>query len=131
MADEGAGELEDSGVDVGASFVAGAEACELVQPGKNALNDPTHGVESGPVIGVFSSDAWSDSLVLQGFSVMVAVVTAVTVEPVRPLSGPTTFPSDRQQFLNQRNQLLKHPASTPNADSTNHIRHTNHSETSC
>jgi len=55
--DEAAGEAEEGFVDVGAAFVAGAEASVLVQPGEGALDDPSFRAEPGSVLcSVFGDD---------------------------------------------------------------------------
>ena len=58
-------------MDVGSSFVAGAESFELVQPGESAFYDPSDGAESGAVVGVAAGDARDDSSISQGFAVVV------------------------------------------------------------
>jgi hypothetical protein len=92
-------------VDVGASFVTGAEPFEPVQPGKRAFYEPPDRADAGAVGGVLPSDTRHDSLASQGFPVVVVVVTAVTVEPALPLPWSAAFAPDRGQGLDKRDQL--------------------------
>jgi hypothetical protein len=48
-------------MDVGAAFVADAEASVLVQPGEGALDDPALATESGSVGGVALGDDGLDA----------------------------------------------------------------------
>ena len=45
-ADEAGAELEEGLVDVGAAFIADAQAAVLVQPGDRALDDPALAAET-------------------------------------------------------------------------------------
>lgn len=46
MADEATGEGKEGFMDVGAAFVADAQATVLMQPGESALDDPAFPAES-------------------------------------------------------------------------------------
>jgi hypothetical protein len=48
-ADEAAGDLEEGLVDVGAAFVADAEAAVLMEPADRALDDPSLFAQAGAV----------------------------------------------------------------------------------
>jgi hypothetical protein len=61
VADEAAGEGEEGLVDVGAAFVADAQAAVLVQPGGGAFDDPALATESGSVRGVAFGDDGLDA----------------------------------------------------------------------
>jgi hypothetical protein len=61
VADEAAGEVKEGFVDVGAAFVADAEASVLVQPGEGALDDPALAAESGSVWCVAFGDERPDA----------------------------------------------------------------------
>jgi hypothetical protein len=47
-------------MDIGAAFVAGAEASALVEPGEGAFDDPTLRAESGSVLCSAFGDDWSN-----------------------------------------------------------------------
>jgi hypothetical protein len=53
--------LEEGFVDVGAAFVADAEASVLVEPGDRALDDPALFAQAGSVLGALLGDDWADA----------------------------------------------------------------------
>lgn len=59
VADQNTAELEEFEVEVGALLAAGAETCELVQPGKGALHAPVDRTEIPSATGVLAGDAWT------------------------------------------------------------------------
>ena len=61
MADEAAGEAEEGLVDVGAAFVADAEAAVLVEPGEGSFDDPALAPESRAMGRISSGDEWSSA----------------------------------------------------------------------
>jgi hypothetical protein len=58
---EAAGQYEKALVEIGASFVAGAESFELVKPGEGTLDHPAHLAHSGTVGDTTSSDQRLDA----------------------------------------------------------------------
>jgi hypothetical protein len=81
--DQCAGESEQSEVDVGAALVAGAEACEGVQPGQAAFDDLADLAQPGAVRDPAAGDAVSSR-------------TARTISP-RPVSSPSVMPRSRSK----------------------------------
>ncbi|TDT39650.1 hypothetical protein EV562_10320 [Streptomyces sp. BK208] len=70
-------------MEIGASFVAGAESFELVQPGEGPLDHPAHFAQSGAVGSAATSDYGFDASLPQQTTVLVEVVTAVCKQPPR------------------------------------------------
>lgn len=77
---EAAGHFEQALVEIGASFVAGAEPLELVQPGEGALDDPADLAQSGAVGDASSGDQGFDAAFPQQAAVLVEVVAPVGVQ---------------------------------------------------
>ena len=66
-------------MEIGASFVAGAEAFELVEPGERTLDHPAHLAWSGAMGDAASGDQGFDAALPQQAAVLVEVVAAVRV----------------------------------------------------
>ena len=71
-------------MEIGASFVAGSEPFELVQPGEGALDHPEHLAQSGAVGDAASGD--------QRFDATLPQQAAVTPEGRRTAYQPSTYP---------------------------------------
>lgn len=69
-------------MDIGAAFVAGAEASVLVEPGEGAFDDPALRADSGSVLCSAFGDDWSDPVGAERLSVWLGVVAAVGEEGV-------------------------------------------------
>ena len=82
-------------VDVGAAFVAGAQAFEGVEPGEGAFDVPAVDAQAGPVLGAAAGDDRGDAQGADLDPVAVVVVAPVGVDPVgslgRAARGPQIF----------------------------------------
>ncbi len=96
MTDEGAGELEQAQVDVGAAFIAGAQPLEGVEPGEAAFDDPADLAQPGAVLDTAAGDARPDAALAQQSSVLVEVVAAVGEQLAGLASGPTAPSANRR-----------------------------------
>ncbi len=99
MADDHAGEFEESEVGVSASFVAGAKSFEPVEPGEAALDDPPVFAESRAVRSVTSGDFRDYAAFSQSGSVFLGVVGAVGEQPAWSGEWSSAFTAnDRNRF---------------------------------
>ncbi len=64
-------------MDVGASFVSGAESFELMEPGEAAFDNPADLAQSRTVRGTAAGDAWPDAACVEQSAVLVEVVATV------------------------------------------------------
>lgn len=90
---------------VGASFVAGAEAFELVQPGEGALDDPAHFAQSGAVGDAASGDQGFDAVLAQQAAVPLEVVAPVGVQTQGLAAGTSPNSPDRWDGVQKRQEL--------------------------
>lgn len=90
---------------IGASFVAGAEPFELVQPGEGALDHPAHLAQSGAVGDAASGDQGFDAALPQQAAVLVEVVAPVGVQTPGFAAGASPQPPDRWDGVQQRQEL--------------------------
>ena len=104
-ADQAAGDLEERFVDVGAAFVADAQAAVLVQPGDRALDDPTLFAEPRAVRLLGAADLGADAAGAQFVAVAAGVVGAIAEQPPRPAAGATALAAHRRDRINERQQL--------------------------
>ena len=82
-ADEAAADREEGFVDVGAAFVADAEAAVLMQPGDRSLDDPAASAEPGSVRPFWPGDLRLDVPSAQFVLSLPRVVGAVAVQRAR------------------------------------------------
>jgi len=87
VADEAAGDGEEGFVDVGAAFVAQAQAAVLVEPGDGAFDDPALSAEAGAVRAVLAGDQCFDPERSQFVEDTVVVVAAVTEDALGSALG--------------------------------------------
>jgi hypothetical protein len=92
-------------VEIGASFVAGAEPFELVQPGEGALDHPAHLAQSGAVGDAASGDQGFDAALAQQAAVLVEVVAPVGVQPPGFAAGTSPKSPDRWDGVQQWQEL--------------------------
>lgn len=81
-------------MEIGASFVLGAESFELVQPGEGALDDPAHLAQSGAVGDAASGDQRFDAPFPEQAAVLVEVVAPVGIQAPGLTTGTSPQPSD-------------------------------------
>jgi hypothetical protein len=92
-------------VDVGAAFVAGAEAAVLMEPGEGALDDPTLSTESGSVRCVAPGDERPDAAGAEFLPVQAGVVAAVREEGLRSVSGSSALAAYCWDGVEEREEL--------------------------
>jgi hypothetical protein len=92
-------------VEIGASFVAGAESFELVQPGEGALDDPAHLAQSAILGDAASGDQRFDAALPQQTAVLVEVVAPVGVQAPGLAAGTSAQSPDRRNGVQQRQEL--------------------------
>lgn len=88
-------------MEVVADLVAGAESFEAVQPREAAFDDPPLLPESGPVGDAAAGDLRDDAALAEFAAVLVEVVAAVGVEPLRLLPGLADDAADLRQRVDQ------------------------------
>lgn len=82
-------------MDLGVSFVAGAQSAEVVQVGEGALDDPAVGAQVRSVFDAAAGDHGFDPARPQHAPVLVVVVAAVSEQQVGLLAGPAVLAGDR------------------------------------
>jgi len=92
-------------VDVGASFVADAEAAVLVEPADRALDDPSLPPEAGAVSGLGVRDDGADAPLAEPAAVAAGVVGAVAEQAVGSFAWAAALAADRRDRVDQREQL--------------------------
>ena len=92
-------------MDVGAAFVADAEAAVLVQPGNRALDHPALLAQAGAVRLFRSGDRGADPASAQFPAVAAGVVGAVTIEAGRPAPGAAALAAHGWDRVHERQQL--------------------------
>lgn len=88
-------------MEIGASFVAGAEPFELVQPGEGPFNHPAHLSRSGAVSDAASGDPRLDAALPQQAAVLVEVVASIGVQA----AGASPKSPIRWDGVQQRQEL--------------------------
>jgi hypothetical protein len=92
-------------VDVGAAFVANAEASILVEPGDGAFDDPALFAQAGAVLGSLSGDAGADAAGTELAAVAARLVGAVAKQPLGTAAGTAAFAAHGRNGVDQRQQL--------------------------
>jgi hypothetical protein len=92
-------------VKIGASFVAGAEPFELVQPGEATLDYPAHLAQSGTVGDAASRDQRLDAPLPQHAAVLVEIVAPVGIQAPGLAAGTSPPTPDRRDGVQQRQEL--------------------------
>ncbi len=100
-----AGKFEKALVEIGASFVAGAEPFELVQPGEGTLDDPAHLAQSGAVSDAASGDHRLDAAFPQQAAVLVEVVAPVGIQAPGLAAGTPPQTPNRRNGVEQGQEL--------------------------
>ena len=75
---------------VSAALVAGSQSLELVEPGEGALDHPPGLAQAGTMGDAAPGDEGLDAALTQPAAVLVAVLSAVGVEPLGRVSGPAS-----------------------------------------
>jgi hypothetical protein len=92
-------------VEIGASFVAGSEPLELVQPGEGALDHPAHLAQPATVSDAASRDQGLDAPLPQQAAVLVEVVATVGIEVPGLAAGTPPQTRDRRDGVKERQEL--------------------------
>lgn len=92
-------------MEIGASFVAGAEPFELVQPGEGTLDDPAHLAQSGAVSDAASGDHRLDAAFPQQAAVLVEVVAPVGIQAPGLAAGAPPQTPNRRNGVEQGQEL--------------------------
>ena len=92
-------------MDVVTSFVANAEAPELVKPAMSAFNHPAIDAQAAAVLGVSFCQERFDAQVPQLTAVSLGVVCAIGVHTLGPPAGSTDLTGDRGNRLDHWQQL--------------------------
>ena len=77
----------------------------MVEPGKGALDYPTHGAQPGAVCGLASGDHGRDASLTNETAVPVVVVASVGDHSVRSSARPADGAFDRRNPVEERDQL--------------------------
>lgn len=88
-----------------AALIAGAQAAQVVQPGKAALDDPALAAEAGSMAAAATGDDRFDTATAQLATVLVVVVAAICQEPSAALLGPADLPPHRSHAVDQGQEL--------------------------
>jgi len=89
MADDSAGQFEQSLVDVGTFFVTHAQAPKVMEPGECALDDPAGLAQSAAVGHTSLGQQRLDPTPLQLIAMGLRIVTAITLHGLGTLSRTT------------------------------------------
>ena len=92
-------------MDVGAPFVADAQASVLVEPGDRALDDPALLAEAGSVRLFGSRDGCADAAGAQLLAVAAGVVGTVAEQAAWPAAGTAALAAHRRDRVDERQQL--------------------------
>ncbi len=92
-------------MEIGASFVAGAEPFELVQPGEGTLDHPAHLAQSGAVGDAASGDQRFDAALAEQAAVLVEVVAPVRVQAPGLATRASPLAADRRDGVEQGQEL--------------------------
>jgi hypothetical protein len=104
-ADEAASEGKEGLVDFVSAVVADEQSLVVVQPGEGALDDPADAAETGPVLGLPTSDLRLDPARAELAPVFVVVVTAISGDPLGLSARSADLAAHRWHPLDQRDQL--------------------------
>lgn len=105
MADQRAGQLQQSEMEVGPAFPPSPESLVGVQPGEAALHHPAMPAQPGTMGDASTGDARSDPAGAQQPPVLVVVIATVREQFPGLAAGPTTQPADRRNRVDQGQQL--------------------------
>jgi len=87
------------------SFVANAQSAELMKPGDAALDDPARLAQAAAMGRAAFGEFGADATLLQGISMRLRVVTAITLHAFRLVQRSAGFPRQMRDRLDQRQQL--------------------------
>lgn len=96
MADNGAAKCQESLMNVGATFVANAQAAELVQPTEGAFHDPARFAQPAAMRRSRSGQLVGDPTLLQPAMVSRTAVGAIPLHDCRPLPRATDLAPHRR-----------------------------------
>ena len=105
MADNGATESQESLMNVGATFVADAQAAELMQPTQGAFHDPACLAQSAAVRSSAPGQLVGDATLLQPAMVGGTAVGAIALHDLRPLARTTDLAPHRGDGCDERLEL--------------------------
>src|SRR6478609_1958950 len=94
MADNGATECQESLMNVSTTFVADAQAAELMQPTERAFHDPACLAQAAAVWSSRAGQLVGDPVLLQPATVGGTAVRAITLDDIRALARPTDLALD-------------------------------------
>ncbi len=92
-------------MNVGAAFVANAQASELMQPSDGALHHPTGHAQATAVLGVAASNLGANAAGGQRPAVRLGVIAAVGLNPNGAVAGCPAFAGNRRDAVDQGQQL--------------------------
>jgi len=92
-------------MNVGAAFVADAQAAELVQPTEGAFHDPAGFAQTAPMRGSLTGQLVADSALLQPAMVGGTAVGAIPLHDLRPLPRATDLAPHRRDGCDERLEL--------------------------
>ena len=87
------------------SFVANAQSAELMKPGDAALDDPARLAQAAAMGRAAFGEFGADATLLQGISMRLRVVTAITLHAFRLLQRSAGLTRQMRDRLDQRQQL--------------------------
>jgi hypothetical protein len=87
------------------SFVANAEATELMKPGNRSFNHPAGRTKSTAMFGIPASQVRSDAAAAKFVAVRLRIVSAVSLDTLWPVTGSARFAADRRNCFHQRQKL--------------------------
>ena len=107
QADDGAGQRQESFVDVSSTLIADAQASEPMQPAQRSLNHPSTPAQVITAFNAASGDAGLDALSAKPLPVAAVVVALVGVQLGGPLAWSSPQASYCGQTLNEWAQQLR------------------------
>lgn len=92
-------------MDVGAAFVADAEASVLVEPGDRALDDPAFFAQAGSVLGALLGDGCADAAGSKPALVAARLVGAIAQQSLGAATGTAAFAAYGRDGIDEWKEL--------------------------
>ncbi len=115
--DHPACEIDERLVNVGAAFVAGTQAPELMKPAQGPLHDPTSFAQAAAMLRIATGNLRGDPAGPQLHAMTVRIVRTIGVQQRRASAWAPGFAFDRRDGVDEWNQLRDVMAVGPGAPS--------------
>lgn len=92
-------------MDIGAAFIAHAQAAKLMQPGERALHHPAVHAQATAVFGVAPRQEGFDAPLAQRLAMRLGIIGPIPLHGLGPASRMADFTPDGRNGLDQGQQL--------------------------